>query len=128
MRIAAHPWKIAIVALALALPTLSCKGFMRTFAPDPHPPMAPNAALDQTPPLHTGGLDVLGSTPQGQGPGPSPASHGSLAAGGIATGVGVIVLGAVATKTAMKCTAPDASAACLRGPGPADSVSDAGEP
>ena len=114
--------------LALALASLSCKGFLRTFTPHPQPPPPPGAALDEPPPSHTGGLGVLSVGPSGQGPGVSPGLHGDPVAGGIATGVGVLVAGATVTKTVAACAQPDASLACLRGPGPADNVSDAGTP
>lgn len=113
--------------LAFLLPTLSCKGFQRVFTPQPQQQMSP-AALDQPPPLHTGGLGVLSVGPSGQGPGASPGSHGDPAAGGLAAAIGLVVLGATVTKTVSACSQPDASPACLRGPGPADSVSDAGSP
>jgi hypothetical protein len=59
---------------------------------------------------------------------PSPGSHGNPIAAGIATGVGLAVVGATVAKTVSACAQPDASLACLRGPGPADGLSDAGAP
>jgi hypothetical protein len=115
--------------LALVMPSLSCKSFLRTVTPHPPPEPPPSAALDVPPPSHTGGLGVLTVGPSGQqGSGGSPGSHGNPVASGIATGVGALVVGATVTKTVAACAQPDASLACLRGPGPADSVSDAGTP
>lgn len=117
------------IALVLAAPTLSCKRFLNVFTPHGAREPSPYASPMEGPlPLHTGGLDVLGSGPAGQGPGPSPASQGNPIAGGIAAGVGAVVFGATAVKTVASCTAPNASPRCLRGPGPADVVADAGAP
>jgi hypothetical protein len=123
-----HPWRTHALVLAFLLPSLSCKGFLSVFTPQPQQQRPPSAALDTPPPLHTGGLGVLSVGPSGQGPGPSPGSHGDPLAGGIATGIGLAVAGATVAKTVSACAQPDASPACLRGPGPADSVSDAGAP
>jgi hypothetical protein len=64
----------------------------------------------------------------GQGPGSSPASAGNPVAGGLATGVGLLVVGATIVKTADACSRPNASPICLRGPSAADSTADAGAP
>ncbi|MFO0762965.1 MAG: hypothetical protein U0359_41400 [Byssovorax sp.] len=124
-----HHARAILIALALAAPTLSCKRFLNVFTPQGAREPSPYASPMADPaPLHTGGLDVLGSGPAGQGPGGSPGSHGNPIAGGIATAVGAVVFGATAVKTAASCTAPNASPACLRGPGPADAVADGGAP
>lgn len=44
--------------LAVGIPTLICKGFLRTITSQPqhHPQMMSGAAIDEPAPLHTGGL------------------------------------------------------------------------
>lgn len=128
MQFQARALRAAVLVLALSLPTLSCKRFLRTFTPQPPQQTPAYAALDEPPPLHTGGLGVLAVGPSGQGPGPSPGSQGNPVAGGVATGVGLVVLGATAVKTVAACTQPDGGPGCLRGPGPADSIGDGGAP
>ena len=123
-----RPWRAAALLFAAFLPSIGCQRFLKVFTPRPQQAVAPGYAIDEPPPLHTGGLGVLGSTPMGQGPGASPASAGSPVAGGLATGIGLLVVGATAVKTAASCAKPDASPACLSGPSAADSVRDGGTP
>lgn len=73
---------------------------------------------------------MLSGGPSGPGglfsPGP-----GNAVAGGIATGIGMAVVGVGVGRTADACLQPDASATCLRGPGPHDQggeAEDAGPP
>jgi len=69
----------------------------------------------------------MGSGPSGrQRPSGSPGSHGDPVAEGIATGVGIGVMGATAVQTAGACAQPDASPTCLRGRGPHDNEGDGG--
>lgn len=126
------PYRLGVASLVLvaALAAASCKRFpggVNVHAQPPGPP--PASKIDEPPPLHTGGLGVLGATPDGkQGPGSSPASQGDPVAAAIATGVGAAVVGKTVVDTAVKCTRPYASADCLAGPGAHAGESDAGAP
>lgn len=118
-----------MVLLACFPLTISCKRLQGALTPHTQQGAAPGSTIDEPPAAHTGGLGVLGSSPEGrQGPGPSPASAGNPVAAAIATGVGVGVIGGTVVKTAAACSQPNAPLTCLRGPGPADSESDGGAP
>lgn len=125
MKLAATTVRVALVVSASLAPAVGCKALSRSVTPSSSPPPQ-QRGIDEPPPLHTGGLDVLGSTPAGQGPAGNPGSHGDPIAEGIATGIGIATVGATAARTANACARPDASATCLRGPGPADNERDAG--
>jgi hypothetical protein len=117
--------RVALVLISVLLPVLGCKGFPRAFGPPPDPP---RGSLDEPPPLHTGGLGVLGGGPSGPGS-PFSAGPGNAVAAGLATGIGMAAAGVVVEQTVDKCLQPGASAACLRGPGPRfDVEQDAGPP
>ena len=55
-----RPWSVALLLLAAVLPSVGCKRFLRTFTPQPQQAVAPAYAIDEPPPLHTGGLGVTG--------------------------------------------------------------------
>jgi len=110
------PTSLRFTLFAAAL-SLGCHSFDAALAP----PGAngPSHSPDEPPPLHTGGLDVAVSGPDGaQGPGSDPASHGDPTAAALATGIGIGVLGAGAAATVVACSQPGATEGCLRGPGP----------
>jgi hypothetical protein len=114
--------------LALGLAAGACKRLPGSLSVGAQPP-APASKIDEPPPLHTGGLGVLGSSPSAQqGPGPNPGAHGSPVAEGVAAGIGAAVVGKTVVDTAVKCTRPYASADCLAGPGATPTESDAGAP
>jgi hypothetical protein len=115
--------RITIIVAASLTPAIGCKTFGRSVGPPA--PSPTQRGIDEPPPLHTGGLDVLGTGP-GQGPGSSPGSHGDPVAEAIATGVGMATIGVTAARTVNACAQVDASANCVRGPGPADNERDAG--
>ena len=123
MRHAGTLARFALVVAASVAPPIGCKALGGGSAA----PTPTQRGIDEPPPLHTGGLDVLGSGPSGQqGPGASAGSHGDPVAEGIATGIGVAAMGGTAVKTVGACAQPDASPTCLRGPGPADTEHDGG--
>lgn len=126
------PRRLGVLSILVVcgLAAASCKrlpGAVNLTAQPAGPP--PASKIDDPPPLHTGGLGVLGATPDGkQGPGASPASQGDPVAAAIATGVGAAVIGKTVVDTAVKCTRPYASADCLAGPGATPTEADAGAP
>lgn len=107
---------LATTLAALSALGVGCHGFDAAVGP----PATPGAASpDDAPPLHTGGLDVAVSSPEGvQGPGANPAAHGDPTAAAIATGIGIGVLAAGTTATIVNCAQPGADESCLRGQGP----------
>lgn len=107
--------RLAATLLALSTLGLGCRSFDAAVSP----PSPGAASPDDAPPLHTGGLDVAVSSPEGvQGPGADPAAHGDPTAAAIATGIGIGVLSAGAAATIVQCAQPGATENCLRGQGP----------
>lgn len=122
-------WSALVLLLACFPLSISCKRVQGALTPHTQQGAAPGRTIDEPPALHTGGLGVLGATPEGrQGPGTSPGSAGNPVAAGIATGIGMAVVGGTVVKTAAACAQPNAPLTCLRGPGPADDASDGGAP
>jgi hypothetical protein len=120
-------WPALAVALALALGCSSLRrGAVKATA---GPPAPPPGTADDPPPLHTGGLGVLGTGPGGvqQGIGPTGPGHGNPVAEAAATGIGTAILGVKAGQTVVDCTRPGAKVECLHGPGPVFEA-DAGAP
>ena len=123
MNLSAVVSRVLVVVVASVTPAIGCK----TLAPGGSTPAPAMRGIDEPPPSHTGGLDVITVSPSGhQGPGASPGSHGDPVAEAIATGIGVATMGAAAARTAGACAQPDASPTCLRGPGPSSTEGDAG--
>jgi hypothetical protein len=108
--------------VAPLLPALGCSGLQEMLRPPQEQGAGPaaGAAMDEPPPLHTGGLSVISGHPD------APGHHGNPVAEAVATGIGAGVIGATVVETAVNCAQPGASAECLAGPGPADTVGDAG--
>lgn len=121
------PLLSTVVALVPAL--LSCSNWGDSLTPKRPVQREPNAALDQPPPLHTGGLGVLSVDAETGRQGPDDSrSHGDATAEAIATGVGILAIGTAAASTAIACSQPYSSAECLRGPGPGDESPSPAEP
>lgn len=110
------PTALTVTLAGVAALGLGCHGIDAAAGP----PASPGArSPDDAPPLHTGGLDVTVSSPEGvQGPGADPAAHGDPTAAAIATGIGIGVLAAGTAATIVACGQPGATESCLRGPGP----------
>jgi hypothetical protein len=115
-----HGLRLGFVVLAGLLPALGCASLRRSFSSFADPSPAPALGFaDEPPPLHTGGLGALVVGPGGQGaPSLSPAHYGNPSAAGLATGIGVAVLGTGAAGMVAECARPGASPTCLRGLGP----------
>lgn len=119
MRALRKATKAVVLLLAPLLPALGCNGMKKMFTPT-QPSPATMSTIDEPPPLHTGGLEVLSGSP------PTPGHHGNPAAEAVATGLGAGILGVGAAKTMVNCAQPDAGPNCLAGPGPGGTENDAG--